>query len=97
MEIFLTLPTLLNANSTQITSLRNLKRFLEQLILEDLRRSASVSKFSLKVSAKGNYHRNINCQSPHRWKFINNTIWKMVIFIILLPKIFAQQQKGEQW
>ena len=97
MEIFLRLPTLLNANSTQITSLRNLKRFLEQLILEDLRRSASVSKFSLKVSAKGNYHRNINCLSPQRWKFINNTIWKMVIFIILLPKKFAQQQKGEQW
>lgn len=96
MEIFLRLPTLLNANSTQITSLRNLKRFLEQLILEDLRRSASVSKFSLKVSAKGNYHRNINCLSPHRWKFINNTIWKMVIFIILLPKKVAQQQTGEQ-
>ena len=66
MEIFLTLPTLLNANSTQITSLRNLKRFLEQLILEDLRRSASISKFSLKVSAKGNNHSNSNCLSPHR-------------------------------
>ena len=64
MEIFLRLPTLLNANSTQITSLRNLKRFLEQLILEDLRRNASVSKFSLKVSAKGNNHSNSNC--PHR-------------------------------
>ena len=52
MEIFLRLPTLLNANSTQITSLRNLKRFLEQLILEDLRRSPSVSKFPWKSVLK---------------------------------------------